>query len=224
MDMTERFYDQAYYESHYAQFLPDASYYEIKAAFWKYAISSLWPLPDSCAVLDYGCGLGQVTAAFENCQYFDVAEFSRAFLVRKGKKFYSNSNEIPLGQFDVVVSSHSLEHTPDPYEQLKRFRGLTRASGTLVLILPIERDLRRHLKVDNNNHLFAWTFQTISNLLLASGWKPCLQDFIFDSFCLRKLSRVLDRKTAVLWAWRLGRAFSSYRSMFIVAKNGFPGL
>jgi SAM-dependent methyltransferase len=218
--MTERFYNQAYYESHYAQFLPEESYYDAKAQFWKHAICSLWPLHDSWAMLDYGCGLGQVTAAFRDCQYFDVSEFSRAILEKKGRKFYSDPNEIPVDQFDVIVSSHSLEHMPDPFEQLRRFKRFARPSGSLVLILPIERDFRRHLEVDNNNHLFAWTFQTISNLLLASGWTPCLNHFIFDSFCLRKLSRVLDRKRAVLWAWRLGRALCAHRSMFVVAKKG----
>jgi ubiquinone/menaquinone biosynthesis C-methylase UbiE len=220
--MTEQFYGQAYYESHFGPFLLDESYYEVKAQFWKHAICSLWSLPDSCTMLDYGCGLGQVTAAFQNCQCFDVAEFSRAFLEKKGRKFYADSNEIPLEQFDVVISSHSLEHTPDPFELLKRFRCFAKASGALVLILPIERDFRKHLEVDNNDHLFAWTFQTISNLLLASGWTPCLQEHIFDSFCLRQLSRRVNRKTAVRWSWWLGRALCSYRSMFIVAKKRAP--
>jgi len=217
--MTGTFYDHAYYESHYGRFLPDDSYYDLKARFWRKAISALWSLEPSARLLDYGCGLGQVSAGFEDCHYYDLAEFSRSFLARRGRTVYGDPSAIPRGEFDVVLSSHALEHTKNPSEQLEQFSQYAAARGVLILILPIERDLRAHFEVDTNNHLFTWTFQTITNLLHASGWQPCRQAFIYDSFLLKRLGRIMPDGMAVVWAWRLGRVFRSYRSMFIVSRK-----
>ncbi|MGO9203698.1 MAG: class I SAM-dependent methyltransferase [Limisphaerales bacterium] len=216
---TQPFYDGAYYKLHFGRLLADDAYFALKGRFWKKAIGALWPVNDGCWMLDYGCGLGQITAAFEGCEYYDVAEFSRTFVGRKGKRVYGSVAEIPEARFDLVLSSHSLEHALSPAEELKRFARWAKDRGVLILILPIERDAGRHLEVDANNHLFAWTFQTIANLLHATGWQPCRQDFIYDSFCLRPLGRLLGARAAVDWAWRLGKWRQAYRSMFVVARK-----
>jgi SAM-dependent methyltransferase len=217
--MSEVFYDATYFESHYGRFLPEDAYYQLKALFWRKAITELWPLHEPVTILDYGSGLGQVTAAFSDCHCYDLAEFSRSFLLARGRTVYAHFNEIPKKHFDVILSSHSLEHTADPYEQLQRFASYAKERGTIILILPIERDKRRHLNVDNNNHLFAWTFQTITNLLIAAGWEPCFQHLICDSFFLKRLGRFLKTDLAVIWGLRLGKWFRSYPAMFIVARK-----
>lgn len=219
---TEAFYDDAYFGSHYGQFLDDPAYYDLKGKFWKKAIQSLWPVPEDALVLDYGCGLGQVTAAFSRCHYYDIAEFTRDFLRRRGRQVYSSVAEIPKGHFDVVISSHSLEHSPDPFEQLQLQARCARTRGTLILILPIEREFGRRLELDKDNHLFAWTFQTASNLLRAAGWQPCRQEFIYDSLGLRRFGRTFKGERAVNLAWRLGRITGSFRCMFLAAQKTVP--
>jgi len=217
--MPTDFYEKTYYDSHYAQFLSDAAYFELKGLFWKKAIQSLWKVPDNCQMLDFGCGLGQVTAAFPKCAYYDLSEFSRQFVRKRGNVVYNEPGEIPEAHFDVILSSHSLEHTPDPCELLQRFTRWTSAKGELILILPIERDFSPRLEVDKDNHLFAWTFQTISNLLHATGWQPCLADWIYDSWGLRQLSKRMGKESAVDLAWRLGKYIRTYRSMLLAARK-----
>jgi ubiquinone/menaquinone biosynthesis C-methylase UbiE len=217
--MTGTFYNQAYYQSHYGRFLSDAPYHRLKGLFWRKAICSLWPLPENCLMLDYGCGLGQVSAAFKECHCYDVAEFSRRFLSDSGRVVYSSTQEIPEEQFDTVLSSHSLEHSPRPFEDLRQFARFAKKDGCLILILPIERDFQRRLAVDDDNHLFAWSFQTIGNLLHASGWTPLAQELIYDSFGLKQLARIVSEKRAVQYAWRLGQARKAFGSMFIASRK-----
>ena len=153
--MNEAFYNQDYYVSHYKNFLGMDSFYQLKSLFWKKAITSLWPVADECVLLDYGCGLGQVSAAFPRAQYYDVSPFSREFLGRHGKTVYSSEQDIPVNSFDVILSSHSLEHSSTPLDDLKFFSTLVKSDGNLILILPIDTNSKRQLEVDVDNHLFS---------------------------------------------------------------------
>ena len=173
-------------------------------------------------MLDYGCGTGQVTMAFQHCHYFDIAEDSRSRLKKSGRTVYGTIDEIPRGRFDWILSSHALEHSPRPLEDLLRFGDYAKSDGHLLLIRPIETRLRRALQPDGDNHLYCWTFQTISNLLREAGWKPLFQDHIYDSFGLGALSRILGNQAAVQWSWRLGRLRGGFKSMFIVAAKQGP--
>ena len=170
-------------------------------------------------MLDYGCGTGQVTAAFRHCDYYDISEESREYVKSKAKTVYQEPGAIPRRQFDFVLSSHSLEHSPRPFDDLISFARYAKHDGHLLLILPIENMFQKAFEVDNNNHLHAWTFQTISNLLLASGWQPLFQAYIYDSFGLAMLSKWLSPENAVLWSWRFGLVRKSFKSMFIVSRN-----
>lgn len=217
--MATTFYDKSYFESHYGRLLNDEAYFSIRAMFWKKAITSLWSVPEESRMLDYGCGTGQVTAAFRNCQYYDISKDSRDYVKSKAKTVYQEPGAIPHGQFDFILSSHSLEHSPRPFDDLINFTRYARQDGHLLLILPVENTFRKSLKVDNNNHLYGWTFQTISNLLLASGWQPLFQSYIYDSFGLGMLAKWMPPEKAVHWAWRLGLVKKSFKSMFIVSRN-----
>lgn len=221
--MSTAFYNGAYFESHYGRLLNDDGYFSVRALFWKKAITSLWSVPEESRMLDYGCGTGQVTAAFRHCDYYDISEESRNYVRKMEKTVFEQPGEIPREQYDFVLSSHSLEHSPRPFDDLLSFAQYARSNGHLLLILPVEKTTREVLKVDNNNHLYGWTFQTISNLLLASGWEPLFQAYIYDSFGLGTLAKRLHPENAVWWSWRLGLLRKSFKSMFIVArKNGRP--
>lgn len=212
-------YNANYYESHYGRLLSDDRYFAIRALYWKKAIMAVHKIPQKSLILDYGCGTGQVSMAFPNTHFYDISEFSQKLLRQHGKTVYQQSCEIPSGKFDFILSSHALEHSPRPFEDLLTFGRFVKPGGQLLLILPIERDFRKTLTVDNNNHLFCWTFQTICNLLHASLWKPLVQTYVYDSFALGILSRFLPAESAVSLAWKLGRVKRSFKSMMIVASK-----
>ncbi|HEV7924140.1 MAG TPA: methyltransferase domain-containing protein [Verrucomicrobiae bacterium] len=217
-------YNSAYYQSHYGRLLDDGGYFNLRAQYWKKAIMAARNIPEDSLLLDYGCGTGQVSMAFQNTHFYDVAEFSRELIARRGKVVYADNADIPVGMFDFVLSSHALEHSPRPHEDLLNFRRFAKPTGQLLLILPVEKDLRKAMEVDGNNHLYCWTFQTICNLLHATEWKPLVQTYVYDSFGLGFLSKLLPPQQAVSLAWTFGRLKKGFKSMMIVAAKADSAL
>jgi SAM-dependent methyltransferase len=212
-------YNAAYFEGHYGRLMQDDPYFHARASYWRTAITAVHRFDPESLMLDYGCGTGQVSMAFPNAHYYDLAEFSRDLIKKRGRTVYENVGLIPLEKFDFVLSSHSLEHSPRPFEDLQNFARFVKPNGQLLLILPVERNFQKTLAVDSHNHLFCWTFQTICNLLHASGWQPLMQTYIYDSFGLGTLTKLLPPQKAVSLSWRLGQVKRSFKSMLIVAQK-----
>lgn len=212
-------YNASYFEGHYGRVLTDDRYFNIRALYWKFAITAVHPVAEADTLLDYGCGTGQVSMAFPNTHYYDFADYSRELMRKRGKTVYDEVAAIPREAFDFVLSSHALEHSPRPFEDLENFRHFVKPNGHLLLILPVEKDFQKTLVVDSNNHLFCWTFQTICNLLHAAGWQPLQQTYIYDSFGLGQLGKMLPPEKAVSLAWQLGQLKRNFKSMMIVARR-----
>ena len=174
-------------------------------------------------VLDYGSGTGVVTGALNNSSCFDVSPFALRFLQCKERKVFGRCSDIPQAAFDVLVCSHSLERYPNPLETLLSFKEYVRPNGFLVLILPIERSFVPTISADDNQHLYAWTFQSITDLLLLGGWCPCHASTIYGPFLLGSLGRkLLPPDLAVAFAHSLGRLKRGFASMRIVCRVNPP--
>jgi SAM-dependent methyltransferase len=212
-------YNAAYYEGHYGRLMQDEWYFNLRAGYWKTALTAVQAVPEDSLVLDYGCGTGQVSMAFPNTHYYDIAPFSRDLIKKRGRVVYEDNAAIPPGKFDFILSSHALEHSPRPFEELQNFGRFAKPRGHLLLLLPVEHDFRPALKVDGNNHLYCWTFQTIGNLLHAAGWEPLIQTYVYDSYGLGALGKLLPAPRAVALSWQLGRMKRSFKSMMVVARN-----
>lgn len=157
--------------------------------------------------------------ALSNSSCFDISPYALKFLERKGRKLFVKSGEIPQAAFDVLVCSHSLEHYTNPLEILTSFKDYVRPDGFLVLILPIERNFTPTILPDDNQHLYGWTFQSITNLLLLCGWHPCHASTIYGPFLLGVLGRkLLPPDKAVSFAHSLGRLKRGFASIRIVSK------
>jgi SAM-dependent methyltransferase len=220
---TPHIYDQHYYNSHYGYLLDD-KYYELLSLYWKYILFEKTGLDPEASTLDYGCGLGQVSGSLKNVVAFDPSDFASHFLATKERRFIKDRDSIPTNCFDYVLSSHSLEHSPKPYEDLKRFRSYAREDGKLILVLPTETDLKPRLEPDDNQHFQCWTFQTITNLLWQCGWQPIFQTNTYNPFLLKTLGRrfALNQTMAVRLAATLGRSVRSYPSQLTIAKKIVP--
>lgn len=90
-------------------------------------------------ILDVGCGSGIALeilkkTGFTNAIGIDLVDKADAtVLVRK-----ADMHSIPYGDgsFDVIYSSHSLEHAYDPIKALSEFKRVLKPDGQLFLILP----------------------------------------------------------------------------------------
>jgi SAM-dependent methyltransferase len=71
--------------------------------------------------------------------------------------------------FDVVLAHHVLEHVDDPLTTLQSLRPLLAPGGRLLIFVPLERG-RKFVRGEPNMHLYAWTPQTLGNLVERAGF------------------------------------------------------
>jgi len=220
---TTPFYNEEYYLGHYGAVIKDESNYRLLSWYWRHVLFVLTSLDPDGDVLDFGSGVGQVSAALPNSVCFDFNPFALGELRKRNRTVIGNQHGIPCSAFDYVLSSHSLEHSPTPYQDLADFRQYLRPEGRLVLVLPFEMERKPTLTPDWNQHLYTWTFQTITNLLLVSGWTPLWQTTIYGPYLLRTLGRLLRPEPTVRLAYRFGRMRRAGASMLTIAKvSGTP--
>jgi 2-polyprenyl-3-methyl-5-hydroxy-6-metoxy-1,4-benzoquinol methylase len=153
------------------------------------------------SVLEIGCGLGFLGAAFEANGYSyvgldidaDCVEFARekALEVYLGSVEKVAATPIVGKRFDLIVSAHVLEHVGSPYEA---FEGMGSLRGSLVMItVPNAHGLSSRMKaysgyarlvqaytgqarqlaymIDGYCHNFAYTRATLRYLARASGMR-----------------------------------------------------
>ena len=121
-------------------------------------------------VLDYGCGLGQNILYVYNAVGYDISRFALDFCKKKGIDVKKNLKDL-RNDFDVVLSCEVLEHLEQPFKVLKEMNLKLKKGGKLILVLPIEKD-KEPEPFDNNQHLYSWKEQSITNLLLRAGFYP----------------------------------------------------
>jgi len=122
-------------------------------------------------VLDFGCGLGQNIYYMPNAMGYDISNFGIEFCRRKGINATTNLDEVPNEAFDVVFTAHVLEHHPHPKTMIEDMRSKLKKGKKLILVIPHERHGKGQFSLDLNQHLYAWNFQAINNLLLTSGFE-----------------------------------------------------
>ncbi|MBI9039312.1 MAG: class I SAM-dependent methyltransferase [Bacteroidales bacterium] len=210
-------YNSEYYKAIYGRAIFDEEHYRLKAniSIKKYFKN----IPKDIEILDFGCGLGYNTFFFPNSTGFDISEFSLDFCKQKGKKIIKSLDEVKDGTFDVVFSSHTLEHVEKPFETLKLLNEKLRTNGKLILVLPVEKYGKSDFEPDSNQHLFLWNFRTINNLLIRSGFKilenSYRRGYGYDKFnsiakINLKLFEIITTLTSLIYG---------VKELFIVAKK-----
>ena len=132
-------------------------------------------------ILDFGCGLGQNILYLPNAMGYDISNFGVEFCKRKGINATNNLDEVPDEGFDIVFTSHVLEHHPHPKTMVEQMYSKLKKGGTLILVIPFERHGKAKFELDLNQHLFMWNFQNINNLLMVSGFKIKQNKYVFGA-------------------------------------------
>ncbi len=144
--------------------------------------------PDSTLILEVGCGAGGILKPFKDKGY-------RVKGIDLGKDFLDygiNCHGLDLEQGsldsvkfdkkpDVIIYSHVFEHVLDPMAELQSIRNILADDGLLFIDVPgikwvfhsksYKGNLMKYLQ---NAHICHFSFRTISNMLLKSGFKPVL--------------------------------------------------
>ena len=208
-------YEKEYHRKAHSFLLDDDEYYLLRA---KLAIKNYFSgIPSSAKVLEFGAGMGQNIFLLKDRQAYDISAFSLNECEKRGIPIIRHKSGIPNNHFDFVLSSHNLEHMENPLESLKLLRKKLKKNGKLILILPKEHHKKVGFKPDHNQHLYAWNFRTINNLLDKAGFKVIENRTIYGT-AYHKL-KFISRMSFALYSLKVKTAGFLLRSseMKIVA-------
>jgi len=193
----DAFYDREYYESHYGHLLDRSG--SLLGDYYKRNVFDVWA-KSAKDILDFGAGHGVLTESV-NAVCHDLSTYALDRLRSSGRKVVANTSDLPGESYDVVFSSHTLEHCKNPIDIIVEMRRLLKSTGRVILILPIEAmPGKPKYTVDHDCHLYAWNFQNITNLLITGGFKIEYQSVFFAPFMLRTFGTLLNPASAVKWS------------------------
>lgn len=130
-------------------------------------------VPRASAVFEFGAGTGLNLARLEAAARAgcDVGTHLAPGLRSLGIEFLDLVT-VAGGAYDVVITHHSLEHVPSPYETLRELHRILRPGGKLLVFVPLEKErrYRRFNRSEPNHHLYSWNAQTLANLASVCGF------------------------------------------------------
>lgn len=131
-------------------------------------IISSAPINELKSVLDVGCGLGYAQRLFSGMEYVGITASENEYKIARNlgrTVVLMDYNFIRLGrEFDLIFSSHSLEHSPFPVLTLMEWH---RVGSNLLLIVPNPD----HYGFIGKNHYSVSQPQQIRWWLRRAGWK-----------------------------------------------------
>lgn len=137
-------------------------------------------------ILDYGCGEGKLV---ERLQKREVAIFgyepsAGALKITSQKKLpvYNRVRQV-VGGYDLIMLWHSLEHTDNPYQVVKKLKKMLSVNGKLLIAVPNADSLDARLTKGRwfhytyPLHLIHFTPKSISQMLDRVGFKKIEIDY-----------------------------------------------
>jgi SAM-dependent methyltransferase len=177
MKEVDPYYESGYHSSHYCHLMGSDELFEalseIQVRFY------FTPEQQQKRIFEYGCGLGQSIARLPRAAGWDVSGEAREACRRRGVPVFDDLDDVPRGEWDIIMCRHVLEHLEQPLDVLKTMRELVVPGGELFLVLPREDHYIPVIAPDINQHLYSWNFQTLNNLLFRAGWRPYLNKNIY---------------------------------------------
>jgi SAM-dependent methyltransferase len=176
-------------------------------------------------ILEFGCGGGYLLHTLKGRSKvgIDINRAARAQAQSIGLTVYETLDKLPEQSFTRIITSHALEHVPNPYEVLIRLKPLLRPGGLLLWLSPMEDwrlKVHRRWKADDPDmHLYAWTPLLIGNLLVSAGYAPKSISIVTHALPPLAVSKTLWRLSPWLFhkAAFLCASIRKQRQIFVVA-------
>lgn len=168
-------YEAIYHRVQHGAMLDAADHYAARALLARDLYFT--PAERSQRIFEYGCGVGQNMAALPGAAGWDISRAAIEACRARDLPVYDDWADVPRGAWDIVLCRHVLEHLEEPLAALVRMRELLVPGGKLVLIVPKEPHYREPLRPDITQHLYAWNFRAVNNLLFRAGYRPTFNGY-----------------------------------------------
>lgn len=170
-DSGDEYYNQNYHETIHENLINEDGYFYLRARASKDIIFKDIDLSKK-RILEYGCGIGHNIALINDAWGYDISKVARETCKRRGLNIFNEISEIDQNNWDIILCSHVLEHLEQPFFHLKLLYDLLQKNGLLIVVLPKEYHSKSEkvFPFDINQHLYAWNFKTIANLLNRVGF------------------------------------------------------
>jgi SAM-dependent methyltransferase len=129
------------------------------------------------AVIDFGCGGGYLLHKLK-CRDrigIDPNPSTVDAAVRMNVRHFFNSRdarrELGDGFANVIISSHALEHTANPLQEMKDLYPLLKPGGIIHFLVPCDSVTKMWSPNDINQHLFSWSPMNLGNLFTHAGYQ-----------------------------------------------------
>ena len=173
-------------------------------------------------ILEFGGALGYnllEAVKYNRVVMIEPSPIGRKIAQTSGIVTYCDIQEMNTDKehlFDVILCRHVLEHVHNPLIVLENFKSLLKPEGTLILILPCEKQLKP-VKNEIDFHLYCWTPRTANNLLCSAGFNNT--KWKYNYFTGKRLYylvyQILGGK-AYYWCIKLtGKIFNAKEMVFI---------
>ena len=163
----------------------------------------------SDTVLDFGCGGGFLLNNL-NCSErigVELNPVARDFCNYKmGIACYETLEDIPNESIDIVISSHCLEHTMNPYDIVSLLYEKLKDGGKIVIVVPLENYQYEWAPNNVNNHLYSFSPMNLGNILRAVGFKEIKIEPVFHKWAPKHklIDRVFGFKMFHRLSWLYG--------------------
>ncbi|SOD88693.1 class I SAM-dependent methyltransferase [Spirosoma fluviale] len=124
-------------------------------------------------VIDFGCGGGYLLKQI-HCKEkigIEINEQARRVATNNGIKTVLSTNDIADNWADVIISSHALEHTSRPLDEVMLLKEKLRPGGLIVFIVPSEGAFNPYNPKNPDHHLYTWSPMCLGNLFQQSGFE-----------------------------------------------------
>ncbi len=159
------------------------------------ALKEIIPEPSEAKVLDFGCGRGELLAQLKAQGYqtygVDMDEHCVKLSEPFGNVYQGNLKDLPQlfeeRFFDVVISSHVLEHLPSPGPALTELWRLCKQGVLIAVPNPyytpyIVGALMRRVTQANRGHLYSWDYAHFKAFVANYGFT--VKTMYYDSVAL----------------------------------------
>lgn len=122
-------------------------------------------------VAEFGCGGGLLLGKL-NCKKkvgIEINARAREYAEHNGVETVHDLDELPNSTFDIIITTHALEHCLNPYQIVCKINDKLKIGGRFVCVVPYEPLSNEYMINDVNQHLFIWNQRTLGNLLRAAN-------------------------------------------------------